>query len=722
MRKLKSLVLAVMGLLCCMSVSAHDFEVDGIYYDIISSTDKTVAVTYQGNSSSSYSNEYYGEVKIPESVTYSGDTYSVTSIGNYAFFNCSILTSVEIGNSVTSIGEFAFYDCRSLTSVEIPNSVTSIGNSAFSDCLRLTSVEIPNSVTSIGGYAFLGTAWYNNQPDGVIYAGKVLYRYKETMPANTSITITIEDGTVSISPSAFYGCSRLTSVEIPNSVTSIGDGAFYDCLRLTSVEIPNSVTSIGYKAFSGCSSLTSIVVAPNNAKYDSRDNCNAIIESESNTLIAGCMNSTIPNSVTSIGEYAFYDCSSLTSVVIGNGVTSIGEYAFYDCSSLTSVVIGNGVTSIGVYAFYDCSELRTVINNSNLGITRGDTRHGYVAYYAYRVFSGENVNGFYFDEINGKNVLTGHLSDELNLTLPESYNGQVYKIGDSAFRNCSSLTSVEIPNSVTSIGHEAFSGCSSLTSVEIPNSVTSIGHEAFSGCSNLTNIVLGSSVNSIASNAFVDSPLRTIVSKSEDPATFTGSSLLFSNYTYIHAPLYVPEDAYWNYAYANGWGDFIHIKEMVTDVSSLQSRKAYMIADSKGCNYKVYDAEKDEMKTVEYTHSLDEESEDCCWTVITENGKTYLYNLGAKKFGVVNDEGALTLSETPVNVTISENENGLSINGANCMFVLNKNVEVEITGINDVLLNGADTKNAQIHSLDGRRQTHVTRGINIVNGKKVLVK
>ena len=114
------------------------------------------------------------------------------------------------------------------------------------------------------------------------------------------------------------------------------------------------------------------------------------------------------------------------------------------------------MTSIGVYAFYDCSKLRTVINNSNLGITRGDTGHGYVAYYAYRVFSGENVNGFYFDEINGKNVLTGHLSDELNLTLPESYNGQVYKIGDYAFRNCSSLTSVEIPNSVTSIGYEAF--------------------------------------------------------------------------------------------------------------------------------------------------------------------------------------------------------------------------------------------------------------------------
>ena len=449
---MKSLVLAVMGLLCSMSVSAEDFEVDGIYYNITSQADKTVAVTYQGSYYDSYSNEYSGEVTIPESITYSGNTYSVTSIGDYAFCGCSSLTSVEFPNSVTSIGDQAFRSCSSLTSVEIPNSVTSIGewafcgcssltsveiphsvtsigacvffgcssltsveipNSvtsigddafngtawynnqpdgviyagkvlyeykgtmpvntsisiedgtvsispcAFSGCSSLTSVEIPNSVTSIGSDAFYGTAWYNNQPDGVIYAGKVLYKYKGTMPANTSITI--EDGTVSISPKAFYNCSSLTSVEIPNSVTSIGESAFFYCSSLTSVEIPNSVASIGFGAFGGCSSLTSveipnsvtsigdaafaycssltsIVVAPNNPKYDSRDNCNAIIESESNTLIAGCPNTTIPNSVTSIGVGAFAGCSSLTSVEIPNSVTSIGEYAFESCRNLKQLI------------------------------------------------------------------------------------------------------------------------------------------------------------------------------------------------------------------------------------------------------------------------------------------------------------------------------------------------------------------------------------------------
>ena len=373
MRKMKSLVLAVMGLLFSMSVSAHNFEVNGIYYNITSQADKTVAVTYRGSYYNSYSNEYSGEVKIPESVTYSGDTYSVTSIGGNAFYECSSLTSVEIPNSVTSIGISAFWGCSSLTSVEIPNSVTSIGNYAFRFCSNLTSVELPNSMASIGKYAFSGTAWYNNQPDGVIYVGKVLYTYKGTMPANTSITI--EDGTVLISPYAFDGCDGLTSVEIPNSVTSIGDYAFQACSSLTSIELPNSVTSIGFGAFAGCSSLTSveipnsvtsigaaafaycssltsIVVAPNNPKYDSRDNCNAIIESESNTLIAGCPNTTIPNSVTSIGYGAFGYCSSLTSVVIPNSVTSIGDHAFESCENLKQLISYAEVPPIcGSYVF-----------------------------------------------------------------------------------------------------------------------------------------------------------------------------------------------------------------------------------------------------------------------------------------------------------------------------------------------------------------------------------
>ena len=265
MKKLRLFFSALALLLCSISISAHDFAVDGIYYQITSKTDLTVAVSYKGDYDNDYSNEYSGSVTIPESVTYNGNTYSVTSIGDDAFYFCSGLTSVTIGNSVTSIG-----------------------SSAFSHCSGLTSVTIPNSVTSIGSYAF---------------------------------------------------CL---------------------CDDLTSVTIPNSVTSIGEFAFSHCSGLTLIKVDNGNDKYDSRDNCNAIIETELNELIVGCKSTVIPNSVTSIGELAFDGCSGLASVTIPNSVTSIGVGAFYGCSGLTSVTIPNSVTSIGEYVFAYCSELTDV--------------------------------------------------------------------------------------------------------------------------------------------------------------------------------------------------------------------------------------------------------------------------------------------------------------------------------------------------------------------------
>ena len=303
---------------------------------------------------------------------------SVTSIGNYAFSGCSSLTSVTIGNSVTSIGIEAFYDCRSLTSVTIPNSVTSIGNSAFSDCSKLTSVTIGNSVTSIGYRAFEGTRLYKDQSNwenGVLYISNYLIKAEE----NISGAYKIKEGTRLIANSAFQYCSSLTSITIPNSVTSIGDNAFYYCSKLTSVTISNSVTSIGEYAFYYCDSLTSITI-PNSVtsieKY-AFNNCSSL------TSII------IPNSVTSLGNYAFCGCSYLTSVTInsdaimnksysddynmlsifgsqvteyaiGNDVKGIGNYAFYNCSSLTSVTISNSVTSIKGSAFSECSSMTSV--------------------------------------------------------------------------------------------------------------------------------------------------------------------------------------------------------------------------------------------------------------------------------------------------------------------------------------------------------------------------
>ena len=290
---------------------AYDCKVDGIYYDL-NNEDKTASVTYMGLYSSNNKDAYVGNIIIPESTTYNGTTYSVTSIGKYAFQNCSGLTSVTIPNSVTSIGEYAFCNCSGLTSVTIPNSVTSIGYNAFADCSGLTSVTIPNSVTSIGSSAFSS--------------------------CSKLTSVTIPNSVTSIGRFTFERCSGLTSVTIPNSVTSIGEFAFSHCSGLTSVTILNSVTSIGKYAFHNCSGLTSVVVDKNNGTYDSRNNCNAIIETSTNNLIVGCKNTIIPNSVTSIGDCAFYNCSGLTSVTIPNSVTFIGKYAFEDCSGLTKLV------------------------------------------------------------------------------------------------------------------------------------------------------------------------------------------------------------------------------------------------------------------------------------------------------------------------------------------------------------------------------------------------
>ena len=297
---IKRLFATVAVLLCCITANAHDFEVDGIYYKILSLEDLTVEVTYKGDNYSSY-DEYTGDVIIPSTVTYKSKSLTVTSIGYRAFYGCDGLTNVVIGNSVTSIGNLAFYECSGLTNVVIDNSVTSIGYEAFYDCDGLTSVVIGNSVTSIGDYAF--------------YNCKCL------------TSITIPNSVTIIGRSAFYGCSGLTNVVIGNSVTSIGERVFYDCDGLTSITIPNSVTTIGGYAFEDCDGLKSI---------------------------------TIPNSVTSIGESAFSSCSGLTSITIPNSVIIIGYEAFAYCDGLTSITIPNSVISIGNDAFAGCSKIKKV--------------------------------------------------------------------------------------------------------------------------------------------------------------------------------------------------------------------------------------------------------------------------------------------------------------------------------------------------------------------------
>ena len=333
---------------------------------------------------------------------------SLTSIGANAFDGCSGLTSVTIGNGVTTIEYCAFGGCSGLTSVTIPESVKGIGNVAFSGCSGLTSVTIRGSVTSIGGWAFEGCSGLKKVivPDIAAWCGisfsyngnPLSYAHHLYSDEETEITdLIIPNSVTRISSRAFEGCSGLTSVTIPNSVTSIEIQAFQACTGLTSVTIPNSVTSILNYAFDGCSglisvtipnsvtriyksafadcaNLTSIMVDAGNTKYDSRNDCNAIIETATNTLIAGCKNTTIPNSVTSIGESAFEGHSGMTSITIPNSVTSIGDHAFSGCSGLTSITIPNSVTTIGESAFHNCSGLTSIF------IGNGVTSIGYAAF------------------------------------------------------------------------------------------------------------------------------------------------------------------------------------------------------------------------------------------------------------------------------------------------------------------------------------------------------
>jgi hypothetical protein len=607
---MKKLLLLFVLLLLAASSFAIEVEIGGLWYDVVANSrlKEAKVIQYKNN------NKYSGNIVIPETVEYEGETCSVTSIDKKAFYYCNALYSVTIGNSVTNIGILAFSGCSHLSSVTIGNSVTSIGNEAFYYCSALTSVTIGNSVTSIGNNAFehstnltsvhisnlaawCGIFFGNGYANPLCYASHLFVNGEDIISIKDLV---IPNSVTNIGTWTFCGFNDLTSVTIPSSVTSIGVGAFAGCKGLTSVHItdlmawcrisfsgidsnplfnahlflngeeikdlviPNSVTSIGEYAFCGCSGLTSV---------------------------------TIPNSVTSIGNYAFRDCSSLTSVTIPNSVTSIGGYAFYGCSGLTSVTIPNSVTSIGDGAFNDCSGLKRVtLNCKEVG-----------SWFANIVSIKEVVLGNGVASI-GEKAFNGCLS-LLSVTIPNGVKsiGQdafrdctglasvtipnsVTSIGYHAFMNCSSLTSITIPNSVLTIGSYLFSGCTSLTSIKIPNSVKIISTNAFSGCSGLKEITIGSDVGSIYTQAFADCPELTDVYcfAEKVPRTISSSGNftdIFEGSYIEYATLHVPEASIRSYGAVEPWKNFKNIVKI-----DMPKYKLTYVID--GIIYKTYEIEE----------------------------------------------------------------------------------------------------------------------------------
>ena len=371
--------------LCALCANAYDFYVDSVYYNITSST--TVEVTSKVNRVASYS----GDVVIPETVTYDDVTYTVTGIG-YEAFRPSPITSIQLPTTLQYIGKGAFDRCGQITEIHVPESVTSIGTWAFYDCKKLVSVNIPEGVTGIGELTF-------------------------------------------------GNCNILPSITLPESLQTIGAEAFAYCHGLRTIFIPKNVQQIHAQAFSYCEHLNAYTVDSENPYFDSRDNCNAIIETATNKLVAGGAQTVVPDGIKTIGAYAFSYRHDLDTLYLPNSVKTIGSYAFASCG-IHKMNIPDSLEAIGGYAFT----------------------------YA-----------------NFKNVV-----------LPNT----VTSIGSNAFQRCQQMTSIVLSENLQTIPYELFADCLSLKEVIIPNSVTSINYGAFEWCSSLEHVFIPNSVTSIGSMIF----------------------------------------------------------------------------------------------------------------------------------------------------------------------------------------------------------------------------
>ena len=612
------------------------------------------------------------------------------------YFNNELVTELVIPSSVTKINDYTFYNCSGLTSITISNSVTSIGEGAFTGCTLLKDLHIENGETtlSLGYYGATGKGLFYDCPLKTLYVGR-----------NLSYNTDYNHGY-----SPFCEKRTLTSVTIGNSVTSIGNNAFEHCKGLTSITIPNSVTSIGDDAFYGCSGLEGIVVDPDNTMYDSRDNCNAIIETESKTLLYGCKNTVIPNSVTSIGGGAFYGCSALTSITIPNSVISIGESAF------------NG-----------CEELKQVINFSNLTFNKGSSSNGYIAYYANEVYNAPygSIDGDYiFGKPNNVNTLLYYLGNESELTLPADYIGEGYAIGENVFKDNKTITSIIIPNSVTSIRNNAFYGCEGLRSITIGSSVASIGNQAFARCVSLKELsfedgteILNLGYNKLGNDTylgeglFYDCPLQTLYLgrnlEYEKNERF-GKTPFYNNedLTFVTVGKYVTniEDGLLNYCRLEKVG--LNCENVATWFSGWITIREVIVGENvKTIDYDAFDGLL-MLKNVELNcQTVDS------WFRGMSSIKKVVVGENVKSIKDKSFLGCYAL-RTVINKSNLDIVNGAETHGYVAYYA--DDVINEQTNIEDIKAENSNVK--AIYDLQGRYVETPKNGIYIINGKKVLVK
>lgn len=496
---------------------------------------------------------------------------SVTSIGVQAFNCCSRLANVTLTGNLRTVGDAAFADCNSLNDVTLPEGLTSVGESAFSSCSQFRNLSIPASLISLGKWSF---NYCNGLESIVVAAANPVYDSRDNCnaifkTANDSIVLMCKNTTfpssmTAIPDSMFYNHTEIKSFVIPPTVTHIGKDAF-NGTGLTSITIPASVTSIGTRAFSRCQNLNTIQVEEGNPVYDSRDNCNAIVETASNTLIEGSKSTVIPGTVTAIGnaafymkspstvnipesvktigDSAFYYCSNLSSLNLGGGVETIGNYAFGNCfhlsdlafgdavktigdytfsvcPSLSSLTMGNSVETIGNGAFKSCSKLRNIVLNNSLKHIGNSAFAGTMCQEStsdniHLEGPGEDGIGYYIIDAQLDDYYSwAHIyyyDDEHGHYYEDEFYGDftsVYYYDYLGEIHYVELTveqitcSLVVPNSVTTIGSSAFSGCDALNSILLPNSLTAIEASTFYQCSLLKGINIPESVKSIGNYAF----------------------------------------------------------------------------------------------------------------------------------------------------------------------------------------------------------------------------